>query len=281
MLNVSKTGNKSALLLIAVVIALALVAYLFLFQSDGKVELTDNAAPELDMFKQETNIKTENTLQESYSESSDDAASSKPQETNLALKLLGVVVSDDNKQNSATIESELNTRTYYLNERIASSDATLIEIFFDRVLLRNEKNDEIILMLDKSAPDYGDFITDNTSDSSNSLTTAEQKALAKSIGNRPKELEHIVNTTPLGTEEGSDGFAVGPGLNPSLFRSAGFKEGDILKEINGLDLSIAEQYALAMAAIPNAHTLEFTVIRGGRTITLYLDIPSEGLSMDG
>jgi general secretion pathway protein C len=252
-----------------------------LFQSDDKIELTDEVTAEFNLAKQETDNQLEQAYSKSELNSYDDVAAPESLQSTLALKLLGVVVSDDPKQSSATIESKSNIRTYYLAEQIAATDIILVEVFFDHVLLRNDANEEVILKLYKSAPDTSDLYTDDTIDAPPPLTTAEQKALAKSIGNRPKELEHIVKTTPLGTNESSDGLAVSPGLNPSLFRSAGFKEGDVLKEINGFDLSIAEQYALAMAAIPNAHTLEFTVIRGGRTITLYLDIPSEGLSMDG
>ena len=268
-------------MLTAVTITLALIAYFLLFQSDDKIELTESATAEFNLLKQEPNSKPEHNYSQSELSNHDDVASPESQQSTLALKLFGVVVSDDPKQSSATIESTSNTSTYYLNDKIASTDVVLVQIFFDHVLLRNETNEEMILMLDKSAPDNGDFYTDDRNDTPDSLTITEQKALAKSIGNRPKELEHIVKTRPLGTNEGRDGFAVTPGLNPSLFRSAGFKEGDVLKEINGFDLSIAAQYAQVMAAIPNAHTLEFTVIRGGRTITLYLDIPSEGLSMDG
>ena len=279
MTNVSKTSNRSALLLMVATIILALIAYFLLFQSDERIELTDTVAQEFQQVKEGANTSTDTSYPTYESPSINIANSLEPQESSPILKLLGVVVSDDSEQSSATIESELKARTYYLNDPIASTDVTLSKVLFDRVILLDEEKNEVILMLDTSANDYGDFITDDKDDQSNSLTIAEEKALAKSIGNRPKELEHIVKTTPIGTNEGSDGFEVQPGLNPSLFRSAGFKEGDVLKEINGLDLSIAEQYALAMAAIPNAQTLEFTVIRGGRTITLYLDIPSEGLSV--
>jgi hypothetical protein len=99
------------------------------------------------------------------------------------------------------------------------------------------------------------------------------------IGNRPQELIHILATTPPFDGSYINNYQVSPGLAPRLFRTAGFREGDILKAINDQDISDPENFRRANASIADADTLKFSVIRNGQPITLYLDIPSETLKI--
>lgn len=100
---------------------------------------------------------------------------------------------------------------------------------------------------------------------------------AQDVGTRPRILEHIFTMTS--TPFIADGLIVSPGINPALFEQAGFKKDDVLKTINGKSLTIEDELEEIKALILNASTLTFTVMRKGRVVTLYLDIPSEALEM--
>lgn len=195
----------------------------------------------------------------------------------LSLTLFGVVASDINTQRSATIQSRLQVRTYYVGDQIAYTRATLLEVLNDRVVLLNEGK-KYILAIQGTASESGSVKT-LPSETGKDTFNDPQRSLAKQIGNRPKQLDHIVKTLPILDENKIRGYAVSPGLNPALFKSAGFQEGDELKRINGHDLTDPAGYASAMALLPMAQELQFLVLRGGRTITLYLDIPSEDLNL--
>ena len=279
-LTTSKT-NK-ALLLIGLVIGLGGITYLALEDDEPLSGTTDNTLRQVQLAKQHQHItpKTDDTENGQHAglgivSSTDSHAAT------LNLNLLAIVYSDDQAQSSATIESPAQVHTYYVDDRIDGTELVVVKIQANKVTLRNAQNQHMVLRMagGNSAPDTRPEKIEPGVD--NDTHTAQQQALAKSIGNRPKQLEHIVTTMPAVTRDGINGFTVAPGDNPSLFRSAGFKDGDVLTQINGLDLSNPEQYAAAMAAIPTADTLAFTVIRGGRTITLYLDIPAKGLSVTG
>ena len=99
----------------------------------------------------------------------------------------------------------------------------------------------------------------------------------KEIGTRPRILEHlfILTTTPYI----ADGKLVNPGLNPALFSQAGFQEDDVLKTVNGKSVTIEEDIEAIKEELKTAQTLKFEVMRKGRIITLYLDIPSEALKL--
>jgi type II secretion system protein C len=107
---------------------------------------------------------------------------------------------------------------------------------------------------------------------------AEHLAMTpKQIGSRPRIIEHIFILTP--TPYIADGKLVNPGLNPALFKSVGFENDDVLKTINGKSVTIEQELDDIKEELKTAHTLIFTVMRKGRIITLYLDIPSEALEL--
>lgn len=118
----------------------------------------------------------------------------------------------------------------------------------------------------------------------NLLAVIEQKSdlelrnmTSEQIGNRPKIIEHFVDLTP--TPYIADGMIASPGINPALFEQAGLKEDDVITTINGKRITIADEFSELQRTIRHADTLVIKVRRKGRTIVLYLDIPSEALTL--
>ena len=100
---------------------------------------------------------------------------------------------------------------------------------------------------------------------------------SQDIGTRPRIMEHLATLIP--TPFIADGVLIKPGLNPALFEQAGFIEDDVLKTVNGKSVTVESEFELIKAELKTAQTLEFTVMRKGVIITLYLDIPSEALEI--
>lgn len=107
--------------------------------------------------------------------------------------------------------------------------------------------------------------------------TAMLEMTPEEIGTRPRIIEHlfVLTTTPYI----ADGKLVNPGLNPALFSQAGFQEDDVLKTINGKSVTIEEDIEAIKEELKTAQTLKFEVMRKGRIVILYLDIPSEALKL--
>lgn len=95
------------------------------------------------------------------------------------------------------------------------------------------------------------------------------------INTRPKVLEHIFDLTP--TRLLPEGMLVAAGINEKLFVQAGFQDDDILLSVNGMDVEM--DYSEIQSLLPSARMLTFDVIRKGKRITLYLDIPDEELGI--
>ncbi|MDO6710037.1 type II secretion system protein N [Aliiglaciecola sp. 2_MG-2023] len=198
----------------------------------------------------------------------------------LDISLIGVVASDMDTEASATIQSRLQIRTYFIDDQIAYTNAVIQEIRNDRVILLNEGQRQVLLLRGTASSDEDKGNTNTNSNSSNGYDqNSNDDDIAKSIGNRPKLLEHIIHISPFDQNDLSAGFNVSPGMNPKLYKSANFKQGDILQKINGNDITTEEGLEAVQTLLPTAQTLVFSVLRGGQVISLYLDIPSENLSI--
>ena len=69
------------------------------------------------------------------------------------------------------------------------------------------------------------------------------------------------------------GYQVSPGKKPALFQASGLKSGDVITDINGLDLADMQQALEAMNMLKELQSLQLTVERKDELITIYLDLP--------
>lgn len=270
--------NTKVILTILVLLIAGLSSYMFVIKPEP-VELTeDGTADKLHQrnqpgTEQQTDLAAQQTPNPETGSSLEGL-----QVTPLDLILLGVVASDNVNEASATINSNQQIRTYFINDQIAYTNATLLEVRNDRAILLNAGQKQVLLL-------QGTRVTEDLAARSNVQTSQQERntggtgLTAEEIGNRPSALEHIVTTAPFYDNGTQTGWLVSPGINPKLFGSAKFKEGDVLQKINGLDLTDPQQLTQAKKMIQTVDTLVFSVLRGGRVISLYLDIPAKGLQI--
>lgn len=127
MTKVAKSNTSSKLIILLIVLILATAAYFLLKRTESKV----TASEEQTQYRADT------------SENLDLAGS---QITELDLSLLGTVSGGTPEQSSATIQSRTQVRTYFIGDQIAYSNATLLEIKNDRVILLNEGVKQALLI---------------------------------------------------------------------------------------------------------------------------------------
>ena len=202
-------------------------------------------------------------------------------ETRLNLTLTGVVASSEQEAGTAIIENRGSQAVYGLGEKIEGTNATLQKVYNDRVIIKNGVRNET-LMLDgidydeanrrremqarnRPEPEELEEDTVELSDEALEATAALRK--------RPANFTDFISISPK-TEEGQlIGYQVSPGKEPELFKSAGLQAGDVITQINGLDLTDLQQSQEALSELRNAQTIELTIIRDGSLTTLYLDLP--------
>jgi len=188
----------------------------------------------------------------------------------IRFLLVGTETNDDASLARIMIEYEGQLYTYMLEDMLLEEAIILKQIFDDKVTVEYQNNMYEIpltgsnLLLKKKTNDKEEY-------------TTWLNMTPKEIGARPRIIEHLATLIP--TPYIADGVIIEPGLNPELFEQAGFQADDVLKKINGKSVTLADEFAAIKEEIKTAHTLEFEVMRKGRMVTLYLDIPSETLKL--
>lgn len=202
-------------------------------------------------------------------------------ETRLNLTLTGVVASSEQEAGTAIIENRGSQAVYGLGDKIEGTNATLQKVYNDRVIIKNGVRNET-LMLDgidydeanrrremqaRNRPEPEELEEDTVELSEEALEATA------SLRERPASFTDFISISPK-TEEGQlIGYQVSPGKEPELFKSAGLQAGDVITQINGLDLTDLQQSQEALSELRNAQNIELTIIRDGSLTTLYLDLP--------
>ncbi|WP_394222274.1 type II secretion system protein GspC [Alteromonas gracilis] len=202
-------------------------------------------------------------------------------ETRLNLTLTGVVASSEQEAGTAIIENRGSQAVYGLGEKIEGTNATLQKVYNDRVIIKNGVRNET-LMLD--GIDYEEAnrrremqarARPEPEENEGDAVELSEEALeaTAALRERPANFTDFISISPK-TEEGQlIGYQVSPGREPELFKSAGLMAGDVITQINGLDLTDLQQSQEALSELRNAQTIELTIIRDGSLTTLYLDLP--------
>ncbi|MCU7553500.1 type II secretion system protein GspC [Alteromonas sp. ASW11-19] len=203
-------------------------------------------------------------------------------ETRLNLTLTGVVASSLEKAGAAIIENRGTQATYGLGDKIDGTNATLQQVFHDRVIIKNGAQHET-LMLDgldyKEANRRRQQRTARQPEPEEDTRTLSEDAVeaTASLRNQPANFTDFISISPKMEDGQLVGYQVKPGKNPALFESAGLQAGDVIAQINGLDLTDLQQSQEALSELRNSQTIELTIIRDGGFATIYLDMPEPEL----
>ena len=191
--------------------------------------------------------------------------------TRLNLTLTGVVASSVKDQGAAIIENSSKQQTYGIGEKIEGTNASLKVVYADRVIIKNGQASET-LMLD--GVDYN-----KPSNQLNNLGTLRRTIsndamqASRELKNKPASFIDYIAVSPHRPNGELSGYRVSPGKKPALFKAVGLKSGDVITDLNGLDLTDMQQALEAMNMLKELPSLQMTVQREDELITIYLDLP--------
>lgn len=202
--------------------------------------------------------------------------------TKLNLTLTGVVASSIKDQGAAIIENSGAQETYGLGEKIIGTNATLKEVYADRVIIKNGSANETLMLdgIDYSKPSNKVSEVEDRPQrqelmqSQRRTLSSDALQASRQLQQQPANFTDFIAISPHRPEGEMEGYRISPGRDPSLFRAAGLKEGDIVTEINGLDLTDMQQSLEAMNALRQIHSLQMTISREDELLTIYLDVPT-------
>ena len=219
-----------------------------------------------------------------------DKVSDAPQ-TQLNLILSGVVSSNDPNRSAAIIEYRNNQSTYGVGDKIEGTNVTLDKIYVDRVIIKNRVTRETLMLdgidFDEANKKRADetFVTSaNTQPFMNSPSKPiaqnqnirnQAQALRdarRKLAQEPASFTDMISLSPHRVNGVFIGFKVTPGSQPTLFNSVGLQNGDVVVQLNGLDLSDLQQSKEAITELQQAESLQLEVLRGNEYVSLDLDI---------
>ncbi|QUM75038.1 type II secretion system protein GspC [Moritella sp. 24] len=191
--------------------------------------------------------------------------------TRLRLTLAGLVASSEPSLALAIIEHKGKQETYAIDEEIGSTNATLNQVFSDRVLIEYQGNLET-LMLD------GEEFTRETSQqqtrSSDSRESPKDLSnLRKSLLANPASITDYVRISPVRSNGKLAGYRVNPGKNRELFKEVGLQPNDLAVSLNGYDLTDTRQAMEVAKQLKDLTEMSLTVERDGQLHSIYLSMP--------
>ena len=207
-------------------------------------------------------------------------------ETRLNLVLTGVVSSSTPENGAAIIENRGSQDTYGVGEKIDGTNATLRLVQEDRVIIRNGPRDET-LMLEGINYEEANRQRENrireeqaTRRTASPTRQSETPQISEEAANATRQLREspasfidFISVAPYREDNALVGYRVSPGRNSELFKAVGLESGDVITQINGLDVTDPDQTMEAMGALRNAPAIELTVSRKGDVLTLFLELP--------
>lgn len=198
--------------------------------------------------------------------------------TKLSLTLMGVVASDAPDKSLAVIANKGSQSTYGLNEVIEGTRVKLKAVMPDRVIIDNEGRDETLML---EGVDYTKLNAQPQAAETNQRAagtgkqagTSREEVLASirdEIAQNPQQIFQYVRLSPVKQDDKLIGYRVSPGKNPELFESTGLQNGDIAKQLNGLDLTNPETMNQVFQTINDTTELTLTVERDEQLHEIYI-----------
>ncbi len=211
--------------------------------------------------------------------------------TKLQLKLSGITATEDPKRGSAVIESKGKQSTYGVDERIDGTQATVAEIYPDRVMIRNGGQLEALVLNDYDGASFTAEAPPEDDDEEAGEEFALKRRpppeaaeqLAEAVddvrdadgADRLARLTDYINISPVRSGEELIGFRVNPGKDKSLFEAIGLEPGDLATSLNGYDLTDMSQTAEVMSELDSMESLTLSVERDGQLYEFYFELPSQ------
>lgn len=207
-------------------------------------------------------------------------------QTRLNLTLTGVVASDQSQAGTAVISQNGRQAAYSIGEKIEGTNASVHEVFADRIIIRNGSQMETLMLDGKdferlaqsnarrnspapNMPTRAPSLKRNLTDVNSPVSRAQIEAMRQ----KPDSFSNFIKVSPIRQNGDLLGYRVNPGSDTGLFAATGLRNNDVVTEINGLDLTDIGQAMEAMRVMRTAKEMQITVKRDGIEEALYLKLP--------
>ena len=198
--------------------------------------------------------------------------------TRLNLTLVGIVAASHPKFSSVIIEYKGEQDSYFIDSIINGTKAKVTEIYSDRIIITVNSQQQTLILdgLEQDNKKIANIEKKQKSKSKKSKSSNKSKEIkldrAELLSN-PGKLLDFIQISPVREGSKIKGYRVKPGKDPSLFKEAGLRSGDLAVELNGIDLTDMGQAMGLMKKFPTMTEMSLTVDRDGELNELFFSIP--------
>lgn len=197
-------------------------------------------------------------------------------ETKLNLTLRGVFATGDADGVAIIARGSGQAELFTIGDAIPGG-ATLRDVLPDRVIL--ERNQQLeTLRMPEDGGSVIDFDTAPPAAGRGTVTPAAataaslQQFRAEAIRN-PRMLGEVVSIQPAQEAGQLIGYRLTPKGDPQLFNALGLQAGDIITQVNGVDLTDQRNGARVLRDLMKAEYVEAVIRRDGQDIYIAQEIP--------
>ena len=199
-------------------------------------------------------------------------------DTNLRLKLRGILATDDAKRSRALIEAANGELLSYAIGSDVPGGAKLHSIHPDRALLsRGGRLETLRLEKDAPIPD-GSVVTTATAGLTRGVgsaaqilgsdTAAKLTDIRNTLLEDPTKASNFLRLQPARVNGAMKGYRIYPGRDRELFREAGLRPGDIVTAVNGISLDDPARGLQLLGDLSTASQINLQIERGGQAQSL-------------
>ena len=171
-----------------------------------------------------------------------DVVEERAKPTRLPLRLRGVVASSEAQAAVAIIEIQERQQQYSTGDRLPLSGAvTVAGIRPNRVVLNHNGNYELLPLYEANGTVPGPPPQPRSPTTTDQRDNAEVTRLAGNLRRRlyrdPQSLADVVNVAAVWQDDQLLGYRVSPGRDRAQLEQLGFRTGDLVTGVNGIELT--------------------------------------------
>ncbi|NLO78729.1 MAG: type II secretion system protein GspC [Xanthomonadaceae bacterium] len=195
-------------------------------------------------------------------------------ETQLNLTLRGIVYSPQPELARAIIATSGRADEIYRPGAQLPGGARIEQIYPDRViLLRNGRYEALRLPEESQAAPQRAASASRRQPRQAPAADNDLAAIRQQIVANPQNVATYIQGEPVNRAGGGIvGFRVFAGQNRALFEQSDLREGDIITNVNGIQLDGLDKAAEALAQLSSANSVTVTVLRDGAEHTLQIQL---------
>ena len=201
-------------------------------------------------------------------------------ETRLPLILQGVVASSEVDSAVAIIEYQGVQKQYPVAGKLpVSGNVTVARVFFDRVILDNGGTYELLRLFEKDAslgePLSPPVAATQLDQRGNADITELAETWRRRLYRDPRSMADVVNISAVREGDRLRGYRVSPGRERSHFEQLGFKAGDLVTGVNGIELTNPGKAMELYRIMRDASEANFEVQRGEQQVEIAVSLVAD------